>query len=284
MRDIMTVFESFILGLVQGLSEFLPISSSGHLALLQHYFGIDGDRVLTFTVLLHLGTLIAVFIAYRQIIWGLIKELCLFIAEIFTGKGFHLKKNNTRKLGVMIIIASVPAAIVGLLFDDYVEAAFTSIIGIGACLMITGALLFVAEQISSGKRDLSKANFRNSFVIGLFQAIALLPGISRSGSTIVGGLLLGFTRELAVTFAFLISIPTVLGAVVLEIPDVIEQGFTGDLLAPSIVGVFMAAVAGFAAIKIMIKLVTGKKLYIFSIYTWVIGVVVIIIELAHPLA
>jgi undecaprenyl-diphosphatase len=275
----MTVFESFILGLVQGLTEFLPVSSSGHLALLQHFFGIEGDSVLTFTVLLHVGTLVAVFIAYRKTIWDLIKELCAFIKEIFTGKGFDLRKNDIRKLGIMIIIASIPAAIVGLLFDDVVEKAFNSIIGIGICLIITGTLLFIAERIGTGKRDLKKANFRNSFVIGLFQAVALLPGISRSGSTIVGGLLLGFTRELAVTFAFLISIPTVLGAVVLEVPDVIREGVAGPMLLPSAVGVLVSAVAGFAAIKLMIKLVTGKKLYVFSIYTWVVGALVIILQL-----
>jgi undecaprenyl-diphosphatase len=275
----MTDFESFILGLVQGLTEFLPVSSSGHLALLQHYFGIDGDSVLTFTVLLHLGTLIAVFAAYRKIIWGLIKELCSLIKEVFTGKGFNLRKNDTRKLGVMIIIASVPAALAGLLLEKYIDATFSSIIGIGICLIITGTLLFFAERIGRGKRDLSKANFRNSFVVGLFQAIALLPGISRSGSTIVGGLLLGFTRELAVTFAFLISIPTVLGAVILKVPDAIKEGIAGDMLVPSIIGVLVAAVAGFAAIKLMIKLVTGKKLYVFSIYTWAVGVLVIILQL-----
>jgi undecaprenyl-diphosphatase len=126
---------------------------------------------------------------------------------------------------------------------------------------------------------LHRANFRNAIAIGFFQAVALLPGISRSGSTIVGGLMLGFTRELAVRFAFLISIPTVLGAVVLEIPDAIKAGFTGDMLLPAIIGVVVSAISGFVAIKAMIKIVKSDKLIIFSIYTWAVGVIVIVTAL-----
>jgi undecaprenyl-diphosphatase len=249
------------------------------LALLQNWFGIEGGEILSYTILLHLGTLIAVFVAYRHTIWDLIKELVALLGELFTGKGLNLRKNDTRKLGVMIIIASVPAAIVGILFEKAVESAFTSILVIGVCLIVTGTLLFLAERLASGTRDLERANFRNSFVVGLFQAMALLPGISRSGSTIVGGLLLGFTREFAVTFAFLISIPTVLGAVLLEIPTFAKEGFAGGALAPSLVGFVLAAVAGYAAIKIMIRLVKDRHLYIFSIYTWVLGVATIVVSI-----
>jgi undecaprenyl-diphosphatase len=272
----MSILEAFILGFVQGLAEFLPVSSSGHLALLQHFFGIEGDRVLTFTVLLHFGTLVAVFAVYRQTIWELIKELGALIKDVCTGKGLRPGANETRKLGLMIIIASIPAATVGLLFDDYVERVFTSVAVIGVCLIVTGTILFFAERIGAGKRDLNHANFRNAFAVGIFQAIALLPGISRSGSTIVGGLFMGFTKDLAVKFAFLISIPSVLGAVMLEIPDVIKEGLAGDMLSPAIVGTVVAAVSGYAAIKVMIRVVTGKKLFVFSFYTWAVGVGVVL--------
>ena len=272
----MEIFESIILGLVQGLAEFLPISSSGHLALLQHLFGISGDKVLAFTTMLHFGTLVAVFIVYRKDIWDLIKELGATLKDIFTGKGLRPNANPTRKLGLMIIVATIPAAIVGILFNDYVEAAFTSILLIGICLIITGTILWFAERVGKNFRDIERMNYRNAITIGIFQALALLPGISRSGSTIVGGLLLGLTRELAVKFAFLVSIPSVLGAFVLELPKAFDQGFDMDLAVPIVIGMIVAAVSGVIAIKTMIKVVTGKKLFIFSVYTWILGVAVVI--------
>ncbi|MDR2610942.1 MAG: undecaprenyl-diphosphate phosphatase [Clostridiales Family XIII bacterium] len=277
----MSIWKAIILGLVQGLAEFLPISSSGHLAILQHYLGIDASNALVFTVLLHLGTLVAVSVAYRRDIAELIVEFVRMIGDIFTGKGPGLRENDMRKLAVMILVATIPAAVCGVLFDSFIARVFTSIILIGVCLIITGTALFVAERIASGKRDLHRANFRNAFTIGLFQAIALLPGISRSGSTIVGGLVLGFKRDLAVRFAFLISIPTVLGAVVLEIPDAIKAGITGDMFVPALIGIIVSAVSGFIAIKAMIRVVTSDKLMFFSIYTWAVGAIVIVTALFH---
>ncbi|MDR0357256.1 MAG: undecaprenyl-diphosphate phosphatase, partial [Clostridiales Family XIII bacterium] len=220
--------------------------------------------------------LVAVFIVYRKTLWALILEFGALIRDIFTGKGLRIDANENRKLGFMILIATIPAAIVGLLFDDYIEKVFSSVAIIGVCLIITGSLLFFAERIGSGKRGLKRAKLSNAFTVGLFQAVALLPGISRSGSTIVGGLFMGFTRELAVKFAFLISIPTVLGAVVLEIPDALKEGLAGEMLLPIIVGALTATVAGYAAIKTMIRAVTGKKLFVFSVYTWAMGAVVVI--------
>lgn len=272
----MSIFESIILGLVQGLAEFLPISSSGHLALLQNFFGIEGDKVMAFTTMLHFGTLVAVFFVYRTDIWDLIKELGATIKDIFTGKGLRPNANMTRKMGLMIIVGSIPAAIVGLLLNSYVEKAFTSILLIGICLIVTGTILWFAERVGKNFRDIERMNYRNAVTIGVFQAIALLPGISRSGSTIVGGLLLGLTRELAVKFAFLVSIPAVLGAFVLELPETFDKGFDMDLAIPILIGMAVAAVSGVIAIKTMIKVVTGKKLFIFSVYTWIVGAAVVI--------
>ena len=272
----MSIFESVILGLVQGLAEFLPISSSGHLALLQNIFGIEGDKVMAFTTMLHFGTLVAVFFVYRKDIWDLIKELGATLKDIFTGKGLRPNANMTRKMGLMIIVGTIPAAILGLLFNKYIEKAFTSILLIGICLIVTGTILWFAERVGKNLRDIDRMNYRNAVTIGIFQAIALLPGISRSGSTIVGGLLLGLTRELAVKFAFLVSIPAVLGAFVLELPETFDQGFDMELVVPIVIGMIVAAVSGVIAIKTMIKVVTGKKLFIFSVYTWVVGAAVVI--------
>ena len=148
----MTYLEAVILGLVQGLAEFLPISSSGHLALLQQWFGIDENKVLLFAVLLHVGTLISVFIVYWRDIWELIVELCLTIKDLCTGKGLRLEERPVRKLGVMIIVATIPTAIIGLLFNDLFDKLYTSVLPIGIGLIITGFLLILAERTGNSTR------------------------------------------------------------------------------------------------------------------------------------
>lgn len=274
----MTLFESVILGLVQGLAEFLPISSSGHLAALQHIFGIDGSNVLTFTVMLHFGTLVAIFVVYWKDIVDLVKELFATIKDVCTGQGVQINKNDTRKLGFMIITASVPTAIIGLLLNDFFESLYSKMTVIGVCLIITGCGLFFAERYGGGKRTIKDMNFRNAFFIGLCQSVAIMPGISRSGATMIGGLACKFDRAFAVRYAFLISIPSVLGAFLLEVPDAVKSvsDGTGMSLGVMLAGVAVAAVSGYAAIKVMIKAVTNKKLIYFSVYTWIAGAALII--------
>ncbi|MEE0742538.1 MAG: undecaprenyl-diphosphate phosphatase [Emergencia sp.] len=268
----MGYFEAIILGLVQGLAEFLPISSSGHLALLQDIFGVEGDKVLLFAVLLHLGTLISVFIVYWKDIWELVAELFLTIKDIFTGKGLRLAERPVRKLGVMIIVATIPTAVIGLVFNDFFAGLYTSMVAVGVGFLITGVLMFLAERMSAANRGIEKMNFRNAIFIGVLQGIAIYPGISRSGSTLVGGLTSGLKREFAVKFAFLISIPSILGSVILEAPDAIKAGVDPALLGPIAAGVIVAAISGFVAIKTMIKIVSNKKLSYFSYYVWVLGI------------
>ncbi len=274
----MTLFESVILGLVQGLAEFLPISSSGHLAALQHIFGIDGSNVLTFTVMLHFGTLVAIFVVYWKDIVDLVKELFATIKDVCTGQGVQINKNDTRKLGFMIITASVPTAIIGLLLNDFFESLYSKMTVIGVCLIITGCGLFFAERYGGGKRTIKDMNFRNAFFIGLCQSVAIMPGISRSGATMIGGLACKFDRAFAVRYAFLISIPSVLGAFLLEVPDAVKSvsDGTGMSLGVMLAGVAVAAVSGYAAIKVMIKAVTNKKLIYFSVYTWIAGAALIV--------
>ena len=278
----MTLLESLILGLVQGLAEFLPISSSGHLAALQYIFGIDGSNVLTFTVMLHFGTLVAIFVVYWKDIVDLVKELFATIKDICTGQGVQVNKNDTRKLGFMIITASVPTAIIGLLLNDFFESLYARMTVIGVCLIITGCGLFFAERYGGGKRTIKDMNFRNAFFIGLCQSVAIMPGISRSGATMIGGLACKFDRAFAVRYAFLISIPSVLGAFLLEVPDAVRavSDGTGMSLGVMLAGVAVAAVSGYAAIKVMIKAVTNKKLMYFSVYTWIAGAALIIYSIA----
>ena len=247
----MSMIQSIILGLVQGLAEFLPISSSGHLAVLQHFFNVSSDNVLTFTVMLHFGTLIAIFVVYWKDIVDLVVELFATLKDIFTGKGLQMNKNETRKLGVMIIIATIPTAVIGLLFNDFFNSLYSSMLFIGIC-----------------------------------QSIAICPGISRSGATMVGGLASHFNRPHAVRFAFLISIPSVLGAFILEVPDAVKAASTeqGVGIGVMIAGIAVAAISGYAAIKVMIKAVTNEKLFYFSIYTWIAGLFLIGYSVATMIA
>lgn len=279
----MSYFEAIILGLVQGLAEFLPISSSGHLALLQQAFGIHEDKVLLFAVLLHVGTLISVFIVYWKDIWELIVELCLTIRDLCTGKGLRLAERPIRKLGVMIIVATIPTAIIGLVFSDFFDSLYNSVIPIGVGLIITGFLLIFAEKKGEGYRDIQQMNFRNAIFIGLVQGVAICPGISRSGSTLFGSLICNLDRKFAVKFVFLISIPSILGSAVLEAPAALEAGVTASEVGPVLVDMLVAAVSGLVAIKTMIKIVSDKKLSYFSYYVWALGLFVVLYGIFAPM-
>lgn len=279
----MNYFEAIILGLVQGLAEFLPISSSGHLALLQQAFGIHEDKVLLFAVLLHVGTLISVFIIYWKDIWELIVELCLTIRDLCTGKGLRLAERPIRKLGVMIIVATIPTAIIGLVFSDFFDSLYNSVIPIGVGLIITGFLLIFAEKKGEGNRGIQQMNFRNAIFIGLVQGVAICPGISRSGSTLFGSLICNLDRKFAVKFVFLISIPSILGSAVLEAPAALEAGVTAAEAGPVLVGMLVAAVSGLVAIKTMIKIVSDKKLSYFSYYVWALGLFVVLYGIFAPM-
>ena len=271
----MSYFEAIILGLVQGLAEFLPISSSGHLALLQQWFGIQEDKVLLFAVLLHVGTLISVFIVYWRDIAELIVELFLTIKDLCTGKGLRLQERPVRKLGIMIIVATIPTGIIGILFNDLFDSLYNSIIPIGIGLIITGFLLVMAERMGASNRGIEQMNFRNALFIGTVQGIAICPGISRSGSTLFGSLICNLDRKFAVKFVFLISIPSILGSAVMEAPAALESGFDMAQLGPVLVGMIVAAVSGLIALKTMIKIVSDKKLNYFSYYVWALGLIVI---------
>lgn len=267
----MGYIEAIVLGLVQGLSEFLPISSSGHLALLQSLFEINEDKVIFFAVLLHIGTLVSIFVVYHKDIYALIKELFLLFKDIFTGKGLRIKERPIRKLGIMIIVSSIPTAIMGLLFSDYIDKIFGSLTVIAICWIITGFILLFSEKLKNNKKEIEGMKYRNAIFIGICQGLAIMPGISRSGSTIVGSLVTGLKREFAVEFAFLISIPAILGSAILEFPKAIKAGIEPSTIGPMIVGFLVAAISGYFAITTMIKIVSKHKMRYFSYYVWIIG-------------
>lgn len=267
----MGYIEAIILGLVQGLSEFLPISSSGHLALLENLFEIKEDSVIFFAVLLHIGTLVSIFIVYHKDIYALIKELFLLFKDIFTGQGLRIEERPIRKLGIMIIVSSIPTAIMGLLFSDYIDRIFGSLTVISICWIITGFILLVSEKIKNNNKEIEGMKYRNAIFVGICQGFAIMPGISRSGSTIVGSLVTGLKREFAVEFAFLISIPAILGSAILEFPKAIKAGIEPSTIGPMIVGFLVAAISGYFAITTMIRIVSKHKMRYFSYYVWIIG-------------
>ena len=271
----LTYLQALILGIVQGLGEFLPISSSGHLAVIQYFFGIEGESVLLFAVMLHLGTLISVFIIYWHDIVKLVKELIAVIKDIFTGKGLRINHNPVRRLGFMIIVATIPTALIGLFLNDVFAGLYLSLIAVGIGFLVTGTILFIAEKMGKNEKKVWGMKFRHAVFIGIMQGIAICPGVSRSGSTLFGGLMSGLDRNFALRFAFLISIPSILGSVILEFPPAISAGLPEGIWGPVIVGTVVSAISGFIAIKAMLKIVAGKRLTVFSWYTWVLGAAVL---------
>ncbi len=206
----------------------------------------------------------------------LVKELGRCIKDIFTGKGLRVNANPTRRLGFMIIVATIPTALMGLFFQDIFGAMYLSLIAIGIGLLFTGTILWIAQRMSNGRKLETEMKFRSSIFVGIMQGLAITPGISRSGATLFGGLITGLKKELAVKFAFLISIPAILGSFVVEFPPAIKAGFGDMHIGPLIVGVIVSAVSGYIAIRAMIKIVSDKKLTGFSFYTWGLGAFVLI--------
>ena len=274
----MTIIKALILGLIQGISEFLPISSSGHLSIAGRLMGFDpeADSLLSFNILLHVATLAAVFIVYRNDIWEMIKAFFGMCKDIFTGKGLRLKEFLYRRLIVMLVVATIPATVAAFVLGDIIENP--QLWQIGIFLIITAILLFLSEKLAGGNTDLEKMSSKRAFGVGCFQALGTLPGISRSGSTIVGGLFCGLNKSTAVRFSFLMSIPAILGALVLDIKDMLSMESQTLSLLPVAVGMITAAVSGYFAIKFLLKLVEKSKLSYFSIYCTIAGIVAIILN------
>ncbi len=272
----MTGFEAFILGLVQGLTEFLPVSSSGHLAILQNFMNLE-EGALEFTVLLHLGTLIAVFLVYRKAVIGVIKAFFCMIADLFKEKSLMIKKDKYRAYVIFLIIGSIPAGIAGILFNDKLTEAFTSIIVIAFMLIITGALLIVGEKI--GRKNtlkIEQLKGKNAFIIGLFQMAALMPGLSRSGTAMVGGLVNGLKKEDAVEFSFLLSMPAVLGACILEAKDIFSLSSLNTSISVMLIGFLTAVIVGYLSIKLLILVVKKERLKYFAYYCWIVACAVLV--------
>ena len=274
----MTFLSSFLLGLVQGIAEFLPISSSGHLAIAQNLLGMSDAGTVPefFDVLLHLGTLVAVFVAY----WADIKDMVL---EFFRGAGdlIHHSTPNpvppARRLILLIILGTLPLFVV-LPVKDAVQGLSNSMAFIGAALIVTGVLLFVSDRVKKGRKNERTATWLDVLIVGIGQAIATMPGISRSGMTITTGCFVGFERKFAVRFSFLLSIPAVLGANILSLADAAKTGINWAEVPVYLVGVVTAAVVGYLCIRLLRFLADRGKFGAFAYYCWAVGVLTLVLN------
>lgn len=257
----MTAWESVVLGAVQGAAEFLPISSSGHLAVLEHLWLLPESSRLPLTVALHVGTAVAVLVFFARRIAHIVADL--FMCD--PGR----RRAAWRTAG-MIAVASVPAAVVGLGFGEAIDQAFSSPVVVGVCLLVTGAVLFGTRFVRPGSCGFG---WRRALVVGLAQAVAVLPGISRSGATIAAGLYAGAAGAAAFEFSFLLSVPAVLGAAVLELPELATAGLDPVMAG---LGAAVALVSGLVALWLLRRAVAGGRLHIFAYYCWLTGLAVLL--------
>ena len=267
---------SIAMGFLQGVAEFLPISSSGHLTLFQYFFSPEQNPEeldMLFTILLHFGTLISVCVYYWRDIIDMIREFFLGISDLFSRRGSHEgRPPEARRLVLMIIVGTLPLFAV-LLVKDMVDAAFSNVTFISAALIATGFLLFFSDRMAKGRKTARTATILDALLVGCAQAVGTLPGISRAGSTISAGMLCGFDRTFAVRFSFLLSLPAVLGANILEIADAVQAGGVDMSRLPMyIVGMVVAGVVGYFAIRLVNLLANKGKFGAFAYYCWAGGI------------
>lgn len=271
----MSIIEAILQGILQGLTEFLPVSSSGHLSLFQHFTGLDGEGAVTMTIVFHLGTLAAVFAAFWDKIKKLIFEAFRMLKDIFTGK-FKWKTMNPERRMIMMIIVSILPLFGFYIFRDFFErlSSDSDIIVEGIAFLYTSALLFMSMKYGKGSRTAGETTVPSALTIGVFQGIALVPGISRSGSTIYAALFTGMKREDAVEYSFILGIPVILAGAVVKLGEASSAEISANFV-PLLVGFVVSAIAGYFAIRLIKMLVVNDKFHVFAWYTLALGIAVI---------
>ena len=270
----MSIIQAIILGIIQGLTEFLPISSSAHLVIVPYILGwqIDPKAAFIFNVLVQNGTLLAVIVYFWKELWSILRA---FFQGIFKGKPFA---DPQARLGWFLILATIPAGILGLAIKPIVEAAFNSVVATAIFLFGTSALLVTAELLGKRSRQLTSLNWLDALIMGIFQAVAIFPGISRSGATITGGMLRQLDRPSAARFSFLMSIPVMLAAGGLEIADILQTPALSSTIPLILVGFLTAAVVGFLSIRWLLGYLQKGSFYAFAIYCAVVGVLTLVVS------
>lgn len=282
----MTILNALLLGIIQGVAEFLPISSSGHLSIAQNLLGLgmEGADDVFFDVLLHLGTLAAVFVAYWPDIKEMVLEFFRMIGDL-TGRSTPPQHVPSARRMILLIVAGTLPLFLVLPVKGLVESLYSNTFFVGGALLITGLLLYFCDRIQKGRKNERTATLTDVLLVGAGQALATCPGISRSGMTICMGCFRGFERRFAVRFAFLLSIPAVLGANILQIKDVVEAGGIDPKLIPSyILGVAVAAVSGYLSIRLVRMVADKGKFGAFAYYCWAAGAITVILSLLKVLS
>ncbi len=284
----MEYYQGIILGIVQGLTEFLPVSSSGHLVLGQIFFGYT-EAQLAFDISVHVGTLLAVFVVYFKDILAMLTSIGRFVAAVSARQSVSglIQQDKNLLMAFMIIAGSVPTAVIGLVLKKFEHVLFASSVLVGFMLILTGTILWLSrkyyqtpEQAAGpgpGRSENQSGpgyGIKEACVIGIVQGLAVIPGISRSGSTIATGLFMGLDRDTAARFSFLLSIPAIVGAELLGVKEMIETG--GSIDAVTLFATLAAFITGLAALKILIKLVHAGRFHLFAPYCWLVGALVLL--------
>ena len=275
----MDIIQGIIIGIVQGLTEFLPVSSSAHLMFIQKLLGVESS--LAFDTFLHLGSLLAVLIFFRADIYKMLRAWLLSVGDILQHRfkeGFY--SDPYKRLAWYVILATIPVGIVGVLFESQVDALFAGALYVpGFFLFVTGTILYLSQRMASGQIDMSHMGWFQSLFMGLGQACAIMPGLSRSGTTIATGLVVGLDKEFAAKFSFILSIPAIFGAFIIQLKDIgLSMGSDG---AAVMLGFIAAFISGYLAIKWLLDLIQNKSLDIFAYYCWIVGIIVFVGSIAH---
>jgi len=275
----MSIFNAVILGLIQGVTEFLPVSSSGHLSIAQNLLGIQsvGEEHLLFDMLLHLGTLFAVLVFYRQDVADMIREFFFGIRDLVTGRTPN-PVPAARRLVLLVVLGTLPLVLI-VPIKDLVEGLYYNTVFIGFALLVTGFLLFFSDRVKKGRKTEKNATVEDALVVGLCQALATLPGISRSGMTITAGCFRGFDRKFAVRYSFLLSLPAILGANILDVGEALAEGGDPGLLPIYAVGVVVAAVSGYLCLKLLRYVAEKGRFGGFAYYCWFAGALTLILTM-----
>lgn len=273
----MEIIYYIVMGIVQGIAEFLPISSSGHLALASSFFNFTSDEAPAFDVLLHIGTLLAVFVVYRKDIFPLVPAFFSMMKKVFQKKLKLSFYDTNERMVIFIIIATLPLVLIALTgIEDKIELLKNYPMAIGGILIFNGIVLMISDRLSNGSMNAENAKPRNALVVGVCQMFAILPGLSRSGSTITGGLLCNFDRQYAVKFSFILSIPAILGSAVMKVDDLVEASVLAEQWLYYALGMAVAAVFGFLAMKVLIFISKKSNFTYFAYYCFAVGLAAII--------
>lgn len=267
--------KAVIIGIVQGITEFLPVSSSGHIEILKTVFGLSEEGA-AFDVLLHVGTLIAVCVFYRKDIRALSAEIVQLCKDIFSGNKIFNRERPYRVLLIMLALTTLPTVVVGVLFENLFDSLFSNITAVGCSLLITSVLLYISNKLDQGTKNEKSITLRDALVVGIMQSCAITPGISRSGATVFAGRLSGFEVSFAVKYSFLCSLPTILGALVLKSKDFLEQSISNEQIVGYVFAFVAAAIVGYLSLRMLDIMSKKRNMKWFSVYCLCIGMFCIV--------